>query len=409
MGIYVLAFCAAVVVDFSPFNVYKSLQLSDVLFIAGGLVAARPLADDGRLSGATLSRRIRAPLFSVAAAGTAFLVGGGVSTLLAGAPAEGVDTWLHFTLLFFVVVPAVALVVLRDRRVTVALAAGIVLGSTLEAWGYVHQVIEGAPLYGARLTGAYGSDPLFLLVAGIAVIVVQLTGMAVQDGWWRMVRHPLTWFAIASAGLIATALAVSRARSAWLGVLAVFPLAVVALTRRVALAAAIVVALLALGSAAYAAETLPAPVMGRIEELLDRDAPDLAARDDAMRILLAEWRDQPWGLGVGESSRHLPAYLVLGGTGAIHNVPLNTLVEWGPLAALGMLALPFTLTWLWLRSIPRANQVYWHVTWPLVTFWTLYVAGQATPTLHQHVAWIAAGAVVGVSLRQTRAVEENHA
>jgi hypothetical protein len=82
-------------------------------------------------------------------------------------------------------------------------------------------------------------------------------------------------------------------------------------------------------------------------------------------------------------------------TGAVHSVVLNGLVEGGPAGALGILALPFAVGAVWVRSARHLWSVPWHHLWCLPAVITLFVAAQATPSFYFHAGWLVVGATLG--------------
>jgi hypothetical protein len=278
------------------------------------------------------------------------------------------------------------------------LVRGLLVGTVFGSLGFVETAISGASFYGLRPEGALGSDPFFLILVGSAILATRLSLRAAGRSRRWVLRDRGAIIDLALLTACAIGLAVSRFRSGWVAFVVIVLLAAYLAAGRLRASLAAAAAMAGAVALSYVLGLIPAGISDRLSDSFSGSAPDLIARSEVVELLIPVWLDQPWGIGLNQSSEYLPAGLVLGAVGYIHNVIANALVEGGPLAALGMAYLPVGLALLWFGERGGAKApASWEATWPLVAVVGVFVAAQFAPTLYPHAAWIAVGALVGVA------------
>jgi hypothetical protein len=327
----------------------------------------------------------------------------------AAASLEGVETWLLFAMLFGCLVPLTAVAVARHERGMLALALGLACGAVAGSTGYLGKVLESGEsfFHGPRRAGVFGSDPFFLFIVGLAIVLGHLTVTTVR---WdslgqrrrRWARPTLIFIDMIGAAVLIAALFVAGYRAGWVATIALTLLVIVVAARTAkALALTLAVAVVTC-STAYALGAVPNPLIERVQHTFDLSQPDFAARRDAIAELLEAWFDRPWGIGLGESDKYLSADLVEGRNPSAHNFIIHAFIEGGPLAGLAMAAFPFALVFLWKRHAPPLNRREWHDVWPIAAVVAVVVAAYFSPTLYQHAAWTAVGALIGWAVAKER-------
>jgi len=390
-----LLFIGGVTADFSPLSVHLSLLVSDVCLIAAGVISLPYALAQAPQAFLRFLESHRS--FLVAAVlGVLFLVGTGLSTLLAGAPRAGVETWLLFALLVGLVVPLTALATAHSDIARRWLGRGLLLGATIGSLGFVGKAVTGsAPSYGFRSSGLFGSDPLLLIIVGLTIVLTRI-GSRLRAPERRL--QPILLLELVLVGLFVAALAVSRYRAGWVAAIAAVLWVTALYARSLKVFAAVAFALVAVGVTSYKLSILPDTVQTRIEQSFDSSQPDFFARREVAKRLLWVWTQEPWGIGLNESVRYVPPVFASGRVDSIHNFVANGLVEGGPLAALPLAVFPFLLTAMWLRRHPQHHRP-WERTWGIAALWPAFIAAQFATSLYQHAAWIAVGAALGASVR----------
>jgi hypothetical protein len=321
----------------------------------------------------------------------------------------GVETWLLFAMLFGVVVPLTAVAVVFHPQGIVALAAGLAAGATVGAVGYLVEAATTGEsfFYGMRNVGIFGSEPFFLMLVGLAILLSHVTASLVRPYSVPLPSRPVIAWAMrsieaASILVIVLALIASRYRAGWIGAASVFVLVVVVMSRDARVVALTLAAATLVLFSVYRLGGLPDPLTARVNQTFDLSQPDVQARRDAASRLFKAWTRHPWGLGLDRSPEYLPPKLVEGRNPSVHNLVGHALVEGGPMAALGMAAFPFLLTILWRSCRPTPPSGDWHRAWLIAAMWGCIAAAYLSPTLYQRAAWATVGALVGWAVRPAR-------
>jgi O-antigen ligase len=369
-GAALLSFVGGVVLtDFAPLAVFRYLLLGDVLLLAAAalhVMRTRP--------------HLRIPLLVVAP----FLVylASHLLSLLWSKPLEGALSWLHIGFLVCLVLPLAYTYLVEESRARRAVMPALLFTAFLQALYLVAAVVvQGVDWSGPRLPGAFGSAALFFL--GPA----WLAGLLLLADGPRGLRVPVLGALI----VVAFAIGVLRSRSLWLGTLVGMIVLWGVRSRGVLRGAARAAALVALLAGIYAAGWLPRPIEDRIKASTQvTTANDLLARQEVVWALLPRFYESPLiGLGMNQSKDYLPASLVEGATGAVHNVVINALVEGGLLAGLAVALLPAVAVALWWRSRRHSDPEDRALgDWAFSSLAMLLTALQFTPTLYEHVLYL---------------------
>jgi len=361
---------AALLMDFAPLSLYRYFLWSD-LFV---LVAAGWLALHGtRLSGRGLS--LLMTLFAIN------LLSALVAFTRAGQPALGVFTWLHMAFMMLVYVPAVTAVLRALPHAGHVARLGLMVSGVVQSAIVVFMVVQGLHWEtGTRIAGAMGNQALWLFVTAWTALLAVL----MQGRWFGML------LVIPAMSLIAVAAAVMRSRSLWIAIMVATAVYILTRVRRTLLGVLAVIAMVAVVSLGYLLELYPAAIQARISQTLTpRTSIDMVYRVDVVWRMFEPWSQNVFvGIGAQQSESYLPGRLVEGKVAAVHNVVLHAAIEGGLLAGLVWLLLPAVIVRMWQDArIVRRDLA----DWALASLLAIYVAGQFTPTLFEHVFYFLLG------------------
>lgn len=365
-----LVVLGAFTIDFHPLPVFRYLLISDVLFVAAGLVAW--------LTGSPL----RVPLLVTCCLG--LYVGNGLASFLRSwAPMDGLFTWLHSAFIAFAYLPLAA-TALGTRREYVRYAfAGVMVSALVQALLVLLAILQGLEWeYGGRIRGAFGNASLWLY----PVAVLALTAVILRGSFLQRVA------AVGMLAVIIPAVLATRSRSIWIGIMVGVPQLLLLLPRRKVVGALASTAFAACLAAGYLFELYPAAIQRRIDmTLTPRTSIDIIYRFEVVDRMWPFAEESPLvGIGLNESHRYLPRRLVDSNVASVHNVPLHAAIEVGVPGAFGLIALPGAVFLLWRRARRLTADdlgLQRIVDWAFVSFTSIYVGVQFTPAMYEHVSY----------------------
>jgi O-antigen ligase len=374
----------AATIDFSPLPVYRYLLVSDLLLVSAGLIAW--------LTGSTM----RAP-FLLMACLSVYVASGLASFLRTSDPAGGMFTWIHTAFLCLVYIPLVATALGTRRQLVRYAFAGVLLSGVAQSLLLLLEVASGLDwASGPRITGALGNASLWIF----AVSMLAVTTLMLKGG---LFGRPI---GLLAGVVILPAATITRSRSIWIGIVVGVALSMIVFPRR-KLAGMVAAATFAAGLAgAYILELYPRPVQERITRTLSTDRSiDVIYRFEVVWRLYPRVAESPLvGVGLNESSKHLPAHLVRAAVPAVHNVVLHAAVESGIPAALALTALPGIVFLLWRRARLDTRDdpsIRKFADWAFIAFAASYVGVQFTPTMYEHINYFLIAILVSL-LRDPR-------
>ncbi len=294
----------------------------------------------------------------------------------------------------FVLVPVAVAMTMRDRLDVALIGGGIVVVSLVEGVVGVYQALTGTgATYGGsyvRAIGTFGPDQVLALGALVGYGLVVTLALAFA------VRGKLRIALFAAAAFLLIPLGLTLSRGAWIATVASVLILLVLASWRVALwiggAAALVVAVVVLGSSSAGTSTLDQ----RVASIASTDsAPDQSVRDRyaLWHTAIAIWKDHPVvGVGLKDFAEYRDSYasIELSGGSTVgdkatgisqepllsaHNQYLMVLSEQGTIGilAFGGLLVALTVGALRRRNVGLADpgQRFLDLAGPAVMVWTL--------------------------------------
>lgn len=262
--------------------------------------------------------------------------------------------WLEFAAVYWAA--AHALTPASRRWVIGALLAAGTTQAVIGAYQFFQQAGPEPFIVLGRFLRAYGTfrqpNPYAGYLGYLFPIAFSLTlGAAWQ--WWGERQRSLFWMAIfcaISAGALGAGILMSWSRGAWLGLAAATVTVVGLRSRRAAIWATIIIAVLVLISALFGIGWLPEAVESRLTDLggyvggPDPVRTEITDANFSVLERLAHWRaglamfsDHPWlGVGIGNFAVNYVRYASphwYEPLGHAHNVFINFLAETGALGA----------------------------------------------------------------------------
>jgi len=367
-GVTICFVTGVMLVDFSPFPIWRYFLVSDALLL---LACAVQLSIDRRPT-----------VYIPALMMTLFLVylGGLLAAFLWAPDFRSLVGWLHFAFLMLMYVPLVTTLFVRRPDLQACLPAALVASALIQALMIIAAVRGGLEWRtGTRIAGAMGSIALWLYVAA----VVALIGVAMRRGWAVRIS------ALAGLLVIATAEMFLRSRMLWVSSLVGLCVMLVLQSRARLKGLVLAVGLCCAMAIPYLANWYPRAIQNRIDQTLrPRQTPDLIARQQVVRDL--SWafdESRGLGIGLGQSERYLREHHSTSPIVLVHNVVLHAAVEGGILAGASVLLFPLAMVALAVRATKNAAGDRWKqflVNWCAVTLLAIYVGSQLTPTLYEH-------------------------
>jgi hypothetical protein len=367
--------CAALTMDFAPLSLFRYFLWSD-LFI---LIAASWLAIHGtRLSTAGLG--VLFALFTVNVMSSL------VSFTRAVHPDLGLFTWLHMAFIMLVYLPAVTAVLRAKPHLGGVARAALVVSGVGQAAIIVSSVAQGLHWEtGTRIAGAMGNQSVWLFVTAWT----GLLAMGMAGRWMR-----LLWV-VPAFGMVAIAAGLMRSRSLWVALIVATSIYILVRVRHKMLGVLAVLGLAGIASLGYLLELYPTAIQSRIRETLTpRTSIDLVYRVDVVQRMFEPWSQNVFvGIGARQSESYLPGRMIEGRVDAVHNVVLHAAIEGGLLSGLVWLLLPAVIVRMWwdARIVHRDL-----ADWALASLLAIYMGGQFTPTLYEHVFYFLLGVLAAL-------------
>jgi O-antigen ligase len=269
--------------------------------------------------------------------------------------------------------------------------------------------------YGTRLSGLAQAQTLYVMLPGtIALCLVALERWPREEGKsasrkFLVFRKWPILFPLSGIVLSSVAFMITRFRSIWIASFCGLVLLSLMLYHRRMIkillypgVAAVLLVLLA--TQGY----LPQVVVDRFHSSFDSQAPDIIARQEAMKRLLPIAVENPLiGIGFNNSKYFLPVELVEGRVGAIHNLLLSNLVENGLLAFLALVVLPLLLLAIYRQVQRRGDPVDRYLgMWAISSFLGIYIGAQLTPNMFDHTFWFLMAYLTGLGAATARGVRQ---